>query len=212
MARGLMLRQLPPSRAPMLLGIGWALVLCGLGFHALQPVVGNVFGWLGLLVLLASAGVLLSRIKPLGCVLVITPILLFALAKALAVAALAGASFAVALVAFAAQIVAIGLLVELRGMRSVGRLNPDYVRTHEVEGPGACTVEGDVLKIQGADRVEESIAFAELTRPKLVERGLSSELIVIDTAGDTRLHLRSLAPEDQEAMRRIAAAIAEGAS
>lgn len=203
-ARGRRLEELTTSRAPLLLLLGFILLVVPAALRSKGPS-NPIATYAGLAGLLAGATVAWLRLTNAGRALVAAPTIAWGAAFAVGSrgAAAAATAQSIGVVAAGLSVIAVFFIVQTRGFRT-GRLRRAVLRTHRDAGPAECRVteEGITLVLDGV--AAASHPLAELGPPRLEVRGGECDLVVVDVYGDPLLHLRASQPEERAAMRAVA--------
>jgi hypothetical protein len=204
-AKGHRLEELSTSRAPLLILLGFLLLVVPAALRSKGPS-NPIAAYAGLAGMFAGAALAWMRLTNPGRALVAAPTLAWGVAFALGSRGATAAAQTVGVVAAVLSVIAVFFVVQTRGFRT-GRLRREVVRTHRDAGPAECRLTEDGITLVFDGEETASHPLAELGPPRLEMRGGECDLVVVDVFGDPLLHLRARGTEQAEeraAMRAVA--------
>jgi hypothetical protein len=212
-ATGHEVRWLPPSKAPLFLGVGFLLVFASM-FLAAVPVVAAVVSVVGLAGCLAALVLAWLRLTVAGRLLVAMPPVLATLAFVAGSTGATTVAQGLALATLAFSIAAAVCIVEPTGRfgnLQWGRVNRAFLRTQEVGPIVECRLEGDAVRFVGGTRdaagEPRTVPVRELRPPQVRERDGHCDLLLVDVYGDTVIQVRASTPEERRSIDAFARAL-----
>lgn len=209
-AIGRRLEELPPSKAPLVIGLGVVLVMVGVALKGFALPGGGVVNVLALVVFLAGVVMAWWRLSIPGRVLLAAPQVLWVLALAVHAAGDAATAQVLMLIGLAIFVVAFLLIVEPVGAWSAGlhlqrgRVNRRFLRSHRLEGPVECRVEPDGVRIVAAQAEPQSLPTGELGPARLEVQPTHTDLSIFDCYGDVVVRIRGTTEEEKRGLASVA--------
>lgn len=207
---GRRMEPLPPSRAPLLFGVGFGLLLVGAALRAVAGAASLGVTGVGLAVFVAGAFAAWLRLTDGGRVIVGLPPVAWGLA--FVVVAVGTTIFVAQLLAvIAVALTLFAFVVVIRPMGGVygvgmqrGAIETSFVRSLSDEGLAECRLDEQRLTVHPASGKTASHALEELAPPKVEEGRARSDLVIVDAYGDQVVRLRASSAEERKRMQAFA--------
>jgi hypothetical protein len=209
-AIGRRLEELPQSKAPLVLGLGFVLVMVSMLLRGCALPGSGAVSLVGLLLVLSGVVMAWWRLTTAGRILLAAPQVLWLLALAFHGMGDDATGQVLMLIGLAIFVVGFLLVVEPVGPWSGGlhmqrgRINRNFVRSYDVTGPAECRVEDDGVRILTSPGGSESYPTSELAPPRLEVQPTHSDLVILDVYGDAVLRIRGTSDEEQRSLARVA--------